>query len=165
MCSDSKRRTAPETPRRALRTSFEPSCKSSCVASCPSDWERQGDRCYFWSEDTRDDRKSWFDAEETCKERGGHLASVSDELIHKYMQDKQAQERWIGGFRNQENDSWVWSDCSTWDYNLGWAQHEPNDYHGNEDCVEYYYPQFKWNDRPCSTHQRFICASILCKGF
>ena len=55
--------------------------ESSCIVSCQPGWEREGDHCYFWSEE----RKHWFDAEDTCISIGGHLTSLATWDINNYM--------------------------------------------------------------------------------
>ena len=105
--------------------------ESSCVVSCQPGWEREGDYCYFWSEE----KKNWFEAEETCKRHGGHLASVTDQHIHDYMM-KKPKKHWIGGFLGNEESNWMWTDCSEWTFDSGWKEGEPN-FVDKEKCVEY----------------------------
>ena len=47
-------------------------------------WDREGDHCYFWSEE----RKKWFDAEDTCISIGGHLPSIDTWDINNCMMGK-----------------------------------------------------------------------------
>ncbi|KAH7700282.1 Nattectin precursor, partial [Aphelenchoides avenae] len=55
----------------------------------------------------------WYDAEEACVERGGHLASVTSAFANAFVR-QQAKERrwdddfWVGGSNDQGN--WTWSD-------------------------------------------------------
>ena len=85
--------------------SYGSNCEASCVVSCPSGWEREGDKCYFWSKTTKD----WEQAEEFCLEQGGHLASVNSQEVFKYTLSK-GERVWIGGRNeNQEKNKWVWS--------------------------------------------------------
>ena len=49
-----------------------------------------------------------------------------------------------------------WSDGSAVDY-TNWADNEPNNYKGNEDCVVYDYRN-KWNDMNCYSTQDYICS-------
>ena len=69
-----------------------PNCdESSCIVSCQPGWEREGDYCYFWSEE----RKKWFDAEDTCISIGGHLPSIDTWDINNYMMRTKISE-WTG---------------------------------------------------------------------
>ena len=42
---------------------------------------------------------------------------------------------------------------------------EPNNYGGNEDCVEYRGIYKKWNDTPCNQKKRFACRFNTCPIF
>ena len=65
--------------------------ESSCIVSCQPGWEREGDYCYFWSEE----RKHWFDVEDTCISIGGHLPSIDTWDINNYMMRTKISE-WTG---------------------------------------------------------------------
>ena len=145
-------------------TDYGSNCEASCVVSCPSGWERKGDRCYIWSNDWND-WKNWFEAEETCKSHGGHLASVTDQHIHDYMMGK-TNIHWIGGFLGNEESSWAWSDCSEWVFDSGWKEGEPN-FVDSEKCVEYRYFWHTgngWNNDHCDNMKLFVCSKRICSG-
>ena len=57
---------------------------TKCVTSCQDLWEEMANRCYLWPEE----KLSWEDAELFCNNLEGHLASVTDEKIHKYLRSK-----------------------------------------------------------------------------
>ena len=142
-------------------------CKPSCVVSCPPGWEREGDRCYFFSQE----EKSWQEAEETCKEtHKGHLASVTSEQVHQYLQEKDFSF-WIGGFKKNvsepvnKDSKWVWTDCSEWIFDEGWDEEQPSN--GPEKCVEYKNKnQHKnvWQNGMCSNERKFVCSKEVCPG-
>ena len=147
---------------RKLRADIGSNCEASCVVSCPSGWEREGDRCYLWS----DDRKNWFDAEEICKSHGGHLASVTDQDIHDYMLKKR-KKHWIGGFLGNEEGIWKWTDCSEWTFDSGWGEGEPN-FVDSDKCVEYrfwnnVYGIGFYNDH-CNNLKPSVCSKRICSG-
>ena len=136
-------------------------CEASCVDSCPLGWERKGDRCYLW----RKDWETWFEAEETCKRHGGHLASVTDQHIHDYMM-KKPKKHWIGGFLGNEKSNWMWTDCSDWDFDSGWREGEPN-FLDKQKCVQYRSTGSKgngWNNVPCEYTSMFVCSKRICSG-
>ena len=136
-------------------------CEASCVVSCPPGWEKEGDRCYLWS----DDWKNWYAAEETCKTYGGNLASVTDQNIHNYMLRK-TKETWIGGFLGNEKSNWMWTDCSEWTFDSGWKEGEPN-FVDTERCVQYYPwgPNGNgWNSLHCNNLNQFVCSKRVCSG-
>lgn len=67
---------------------------------------------------------------------------------------------WIGGTNLGSDDSsfyWMGNETPMNDY-TNWYPNEPNNWSGNEYCVEIY-PAYaaRWNDRMCSLAQYFIC--------
>ena len=124
--------------------------------SCPAGWESYQDRCYFFSEE----EKSWDEAEEACMEGKGHLASVTSAQVHRYLQGK-GFLGWIGGMK--EDNKWVWTDCSEWDFDSGWLPSEPSP--GTEFCVEYFAePKHLWNNGYCENKRKFVCSKKVCPG-
>ena len=110
-------------------------------------WDgRKDEWCPLSSQDTcsgstftfHAERKSWHAARDTCRERGGDLAS-----IHSAAENDEAyalgrgQEVWLGLNGEEREDVWVWSDGSPMDYRH-WAPGEPNNYDGDEDCGGYW---------------------------
>ena len=91
----------------------------------------------------------------------GHLASVTSEHVHKYLQGK-GFLGWVGGLK--EDNHWVWTDCSEWDFDSGWFKpKEPSP--GNEFCVEYFIEaKHLWNNGYCGNKQKFVCSKKVCPG-
>lgn len=64
---------------------------------------------------------------------------------------------WIGLNDLGTESSYQWSDGSPVVYiNYGWK--EPNDYYGQEDCLEIVKPGY-WNDHHCSVLRPYICKT------
>ena len=70
---------------------------------------------------------------------------------------------WLGGRRDPGNrDIFLWFDGTPWDYTY-WAQGQPDDNKGNEDCVhiwdvnQWNRENGLWNDAPCSIKTTFVC--------
>ena len=99
----------------------------------------------------------------------GHLASVSSEQVHKYLQGKKTSG-WIGGAKEDwdnpvnKDSKWVWTDCSKWDLYSDWAPLEPNNNGGEENCVEFLFATQHWNDRSCADKDKFVCSKTICPG-
>ena len=127
-----------------------------CVVSCPKNWERNGNRCYYFSKE----RRNWFDAEKFCQRTGGHLASVTNEQVNNFL--KKERETWIGGKRELGNETFVWTDCSSWDYNSGWYDGEPDNAGGNQACVAIALGE--WVDAKCDITAKFVCSIPVCSG-
>ncbi|XP_043641081.1 pulmonary surfactant-associated protein D-like [Drosophila teissieri] len=98
----------------------------------PPGFQKIGSR-YFFIEYNKG--KSWSDAEETCREKGGHLAAfrTEDELeaitriVHKYT------SFWLGYHRNSE-DGFVTATGNKGSF-MKWGSEEPTNIGGNEHCV------------------------------
>lgn len=68
---------------------------------------------------------TWFNAEEQCLSRNGHLASVSNGLVNAFLQQPAnlacAEEYWLGGsYDLQFQNRWTWTDESRFSY-TNWA--------------------------------------------
>ena len=147
-----------DSTRSALSLSYGSYCEASCVFSCRPGWEPNGSRCYYWSTG----RTSWHKAEEFCVSIGGHLASVPNEQVHKYLQSKDIKWRWVGGIQKEESDTWVWSDCSAWNYNPGWEEETSS---SSRKCVRYNNNEDKWEKVHCSYEiPKFVCSTQVCSG-
>ena len=143
-------------------------CGDSCVISCGIGWERQGNRCYYFSTGER----SWFEAEKWCQRYlGTKLASITDEDGYNFINSKKVQ-RWIGGISEPRNDTWVWTDCSPWDFKR-WQSGEPRleapDGHDKEKCVVQnahmsHSSQTNWAVEKCTDKKRFVCGTAVCSG-
>lgn len=82
---------------------------------------------------------SWKEAEAYCNGLGGHLASINDENEQELIMAMSAtyckkQNIWIGGYF--ENDSWSWSDGSSFSYQ-NWDVDKPDNYGDNEFFLRY----------------------------
>ena len=121
------------------------------------------EHCYLWSSTWL----SWADAEQFCKEVDGHLASVTNEKIHNYIQAKVVWQNdktffWVGGTDQEQEGKWKWTDGSDWDFTQ-WATFpakQPNN-QLNQDCLQIY--NFKgardgWNDEDCRKKRSFVCS-------
>ena len=96
-------------------------------------WSMFRNACYKFI----NEKKNWNDAERTCNEFGAHLTSIhSQEEVDftSSLQDSSTlQQLWIGGQRSGSVFQWI--DGTTFDFTY-WLTNEPNNYGGNENCIE-----------------------------
>ena len=72
-----------KTRTQGLHLLFPEGCKTDkCIPECASGWEEMNGDCYFWSQE----KLFWGAAEEKCRSYGGHLASVTSQDVHDYLQ-------------------------------------------------------------------------------
>ena len=152
-------------PARILPPDYGSNCEASCVESCSRAWgweviksERHGDQCVYWSKS----EKSWYEAEKYCRSQtGGHLASANNDQLHRFAKSKKMREdekRWVGGVRKPGKDTWVWTDCSPWNYSA--LSKGMSD---KETCVSLNANQ-KLTEESCAQNNRFVCSNPLCPG-
>ena len=66
------------------------------------------------------------------------------------------KDSWIGLNDLSYEGKYGWSDKSPLAFTK-WADKEPNDYYGQEDCVELSRWSTKWNDQHCEQNRPFVC--------
>ncbi|ROI47859.1 Lectin [Anabarilius grahami] len=103
----------------------------------------------------------------SCKSKapGGHLVSVhntkanGDVLCIVIKFNPRNLRIWIGGFEFFQSGKFVWTDGSSWNYQI-WTPGEPNHvFTYREDCVEMNWNHVgKWNDDACYVKKNYMCA-------
>uniref|UniRef100_A0A8C2YX08 C-type lectin domain-containing protein n=1 Tax=Cyclopterus lumpus TaxID=8103 RepID=A0A8C2YX08_CYCLU len=96
------------------------------------DWYEFGDFCYK----TFEDRKTWHDAQDTCRTLGAELVSVLSMTEQSWLETCGLRDVWTGLNDLFVTGMFTWSDdhMVTFTY---WAPGEPNNHDGfTEDCVE-----------------------------
>ncbi len=83
---------------------------------------------------------SWQTAEDSCRELGGHLATIKDETdydkICQLLADSTAQYVWIGAYRADDGQI-KWVDGQSHDF-YAWAQGEPSETDSYDGAAENY---------------------------
>ncbi|XP_058866875.1 macrophage mannose receptor 1-like [Acipenser ruthenus] len=118
--------------------------------------------CYDSSKETSEryilieQLKTWYEAQQYCRENYTDLVSVKNEDENKKIKEKaNGNPVWIGLF----NNPWKWSDGGV-NYTLqNWSENQPDNHEGKEKCVMIQNKTNKLtiNDDPCSTAQPFFC--------
>jgi hypothetical protein len=106
---------------------------------------------------------SWTEARDVCESWGYALSTIDneneDEVMREWIIDNDFGSTWIGyndrGESNEDDFSWVGAEGTDYE---GWANGEPNDQGGDEDCVERRKGfDWQWNDLPCGATLAFVC--------
>ncbi|KAM9449636.1 uncharacterized protein Hap1MRO34_022149 [Clarias gariepinus] len=121
-------------------------------------WTYSGSAFYLISTET----KTWSESRQDCTSKGTDLVIINSrekqEFILKLLGSRQA---WIGLSDRDREGEWKWVDGTrlTTAY---WGDGEPNNA-GDEDCAEVVGSENwrKWNDKPCSHKNLWICEQKL----
>ena len=79
------------------------------MPSCPEGWQQFDGKCFFW---VTNQKRNWTEAENFCKSKGRHLASVTSKEINKYILEEVKKRKlkvWIGATDQKEEGVWEWS--------------------------------------------------------
>jgi|GEM_PF-2721947 len=132
-------------------------CDGELDEACPCPVRVYEGRPYQFCTDT--DR--WTDARATCADHPGyHLVLLGGEAENAWVAATAATfsaDGWWTGLNDREHEgTFSWADGSAPTY-TAWADGEPNNAWGNEDCVLLVPGDATWNDDGCSTSLRFVC--------
>ncbi|XP_066508702.1 macrophage mannose receptor 1-like [Hoplias malabaricus] len=104
------------------------------------------------------DFKTWSDARNVCKAKGADLLIINSKEEQEFIK-KLNLYVWLGLTDAENEGEWKWVDGSVLTIKF-WKTGEPNDAHGDEDCVAFAEtsdPLMTWNDIPCSYKAGWIC--------
>ncbi|CAB3993328.1 Hypothetical predicted protein [Paramuricea clavata] len=150
-----RKMTSGTGPRTTVSTTFAQSSR------CKEDWYLFSNMCYMISNSSN--YKSWHEAETSCKRMGGHLASVTNneekDFLRQLIRPKFVYSFWIGLHDVGGESLYKWTDGTGYGKFIYWRNGEPNNYHGQEDCVSMARADGKWNDNHCSQKKPYICKS------
>jgi len=109
---------------------------------------------------------SWTEAENFCRNKSGHLASVTSNTTNDYIvkgRDSRAiSHLWIGGSDLEVEGSWKWADCNSWEFTM-WASGEPNNRWEAQNCLNYHPAKDHfWYDQLCARPAPFLCSQTIC---
>jgi len=129
---------------------------------CPNGWLRFGQNCYK----SVSQSVSWSDAESSCNDEGGNLASVHSVEENQFISTISGPNTWLGGSDAAAEGEWSWSDGSSFDWtpsNWGAPNPEPNG-GTSENCLITWGSGQAWNDGTCSKGwwaTKFVCKKSL----
>ncbi|XP_051912965.1 alpha-N-acetylgalactosamine-specific lectin-like isoform X2 [Hippocampus zosterae] len=133
------------------------------VPCCPSGWIRLQDRCFIYINTPR----TFSAAEAACQTAGGNLASIRDSvenaLCFQLVRDANANtvtDTWIGLNDALQEGKFVRNDGSVSKFFDFRGPTQPDNFMGNEDCVEIDFTG-QWNDETCTDTQDYLCSINL----
>ncbi|XP_050957267.1 CD209 antigen-like [Labeo rohita] len=99
--------------------------------------------------------KSWSESRQYCKDQGADLVTIKTEVKQHFITsvlNANGERVWIGLTDINQEGTMQWVDNSSLTQGF-WRKDQPDDYKGNEDCVELVSSVaalINWNDIPCS---------------
>lgn len=103
-----------------------------------------------------DTATSWIDARTECRAWGGDLAEITAPEENELLAEAAPGSVWIGANDLQDEGEMSWSGGELVEY-ATWAPGQPDDFQGQEDCVERRVPDGLWNDTPCDGSKPALC--------
>jgi sulfur transfer complex TusBCD TusB component (DsrH family) len=139
------------------------SCSSlvwSDTITCPSGFVYMFDGCYK----KHDVVLTWIDAAVTAVQENATLASIHSEPHNRWLSEHLQKvgwltaDLWIGANDIALEGTWANVDDSSFDFSF-WAQNEPNNVNGAENCALYSTNTY-WYDGSCYSGKRSLLKSL-----
>uniref|UniRef100_A0AC35FCI9 C-type lectin domain-containing protein n=1 Tax=Panagrolaimus sp. PS1159 TaxID=55785 RepID=A0AC35FCI9_9BILA len=131
-------------------------------ADCPPNFIEWNSNCFsFFNNST-----GFADAELSCKNTGGHLASIHDGFTNallaqeavKRFHESTETDFWIGATNLMKPPIWNWTDGTFFDFN-DWKKGEPQNISGNG-CAALSMSDGFWTAQDCFKSKPFACSSV-----
>ncbi|XP_026181790.1 type-2 ice-structuring protein-like [Mastacembelus armatus] len=122
---------------------------------CLDDWDPINFRCFKYVPKAM----TWADAQKNCRSYKANLAYVRDAKENGKIQEmiRQGKAAWIGSTDAQKEGCWSWVDGSTFTY-ANWAPGQPDNYQGNENCLQISTEGKQWSDVNCDQLLPSVCV-------
>ncbi|MCI4377658.1 hypothetical protein PGIGA_G00205990 [Pangasianodon gigas] len=130
--------------------------------NCSHEWYPLTNRDFCFKLFTVDpeQKKTWFEALDFCRELGGDLLSIHSAFDIQLTHAIFTRGAWIGYSIQDPSVGYVWSDGSTTSYE-NWQDDEPNNYNNVENCAEmtlwWWSRTGAWNDLHCEDKKDWFC--------
>ncbi|KAM9449565.1 uncharacterized protein Hap1MRO34_022097 isoform 2-T4 [Clarias gariepinus] len=116
---------------------------------------------YFMSNEI----KSWTESRQDCRDKGADLVIINSREEQEFISKQKVNGQiyvWIGLSDRETEGEWKWVDGTPLN-TVFWASGEPNNIHGDEDCVVIYSDDSGnfWNDNKCSVKLNWICEKHI----
>ncbi|XP_067260926.1 CD209 antigen-like protein C [Chanodichthys erythropterus] len=102
---------------------------------------------------------NWSESRKYCRDRGADLVIINTEEKQRFISSFVKDRVWIGLSDIETEGRMIWVDNKPLNQEF-WFRDQPDDYEGDEDCVELIPtqdPGNNWNDLPCSRKRKGIC--------
>ncbi|XP_062593084.1 hepatic lectin-like [Saccostrea cucullata] len=109
---------------------------------------------------------SWEQANVKCRGLSARLVEIDtmpeNVFVANILKNKEPSGRaWLGGTDKTQENTWIWNHSGLPLRFTNWNKGEPNDDKGNEDCMEIFSLNGKWNDMKCLYSSMFVCEKDI----
>ncbi|XP_041635633.1 uncharacterized protein LOC121504688 [Cheilinus undulatus] len=139
-----------------------PVTETETFSSCPPRWLLFEQRCFVfypvWS--------TWSNAESVCSQVGGNLASLHTPEERRFTLQLLSSHSsvWLGGYQQQKNVSWFWSDGDSFSIRDWTNQGQGNTREGRA-CLQLDPKNGELNSAPCGELKFYICSTKASSTF
>ena len=102
---------------------------------------------------------SWVEARSSCQVWGGDLVEITTPEENELIGAEVDGSVWIGANDRQNEGEMVWASGDPVEY-ATWAPSQPDNFQGQENCVERRAPDGLWNDAPCEGAKGAVCERL-----
>jgi hypothetical protein len=102
----------------------------------------------------------WDAARAACLQWGGALARIDSAEQDQLLGEHMSLDSWLGANDLGIEGEIVWQDGTSLTF-TNWGEAQPDDFLGNEDCVEKLARNQTWNDAPCGNANAYFCQRPL----
>lgn len=101
----------------------ENNTNSISTLNIPSDAKEYNGHYYMIFTGTQ----TWSEAKKICEELGGHLVTITSQEEQNFIEEYNTSSTylWIGGYREDDGDTWMWVTGEDWNYE-NWESNEPD---------------------------------------
>ncbi|XP_066204748.1 pulmonary surfactant-associated protein D-like [Saccopteryx leptura] len=104
--------------------------------------------------------KTFQDAQKICTQAGGQLPSprsaAENQVLHQLLEAQKKGPAFLSMTDSKTEGKFTYPSGEPLVYS-NWAPGEPNNSGGDEDCVEIYDTNGKWNDKSCAETRLVVC--------
>jgi len=120
-------------------------------------FQRIGERLFYIE---RAIRRTWNEAEESCRMMGGHLASIQHDVELNAIVEKleRSTSYWLGATDVVKEGEFVSVASGKPTSFFKWKSGQPNNLHGSDHCVDIYNGYMY--DSECSESEFYICEAL-----
>ncbi|XP_055365488.1 C-type lectin domain family 4 member M-like [Betta splendens] len=121
-------------------------------------WTYFADKYYYISSTMQ----TWQDSRNDCLQKGADLVIINSPEEQEFIR-KIKKRTWIGLTDAETEGTWKWVNGTLLGSLRYWAESEPNNANGNENCAEISSSNLEksWNDMSCDFKMHWICEVQL----